>query len=120
MKITIETIPHGEQRYPTCGDWVWESNGDLTIKVSAMGDWRYEAAVGIHEAVEALLCKQDGVSQAAVDQFDIGYDGGDGEPGNDPEAPYHEQHCAATEVEKMLIEGLGLSWDVYDAAVEAL
>ena len=118
MKITIETIPHGDQRYPTAGDWMFD-NDHLVIRVSDLGDWRYSMAVGLHEAVEALLCKQDGISQTAVDQFDRGYEG-EGEPGDDPEAPYHRQHCAATEVEKTLVAALGVPWDVYDAAVEAL
>ena len=33
MKIVIETIPHGQQRYPTAGDWVFEATG-LKIWVS--------------------------------------------------------------------------------------
>ncbi len=129
MKITIETIPHGEQRYPTVGDWQWITPTELLIRVSEMGNPVYEAAVGIHEAVEALLCQQDGVTQAAVDRFDMAYErdrppfgipGDDGEPGDDPAAPYHRQHCFATAVERMLIAALGVPWAEYDAAVEAL
>ena len=126
MKIVIETVPHSEQRHPMIvGDWVWESNGDLTIKVSDMGNWQYEVAVGLHEAVEALLCKQNGVSQTAVDQFDLDYErdrllGFDDEPGDDPTAPYHREHCFATAVERMLIAALGVSWADYDQAVESL
>ena len=119
MKITIETIPHSEQRYPTCGDWVWGPNDELTIRVSELGDWRKEAAIGIHEAVEALLCKNDGVSQTAVDQFDLDF-AGDGEPGDDRRAPYYEQHGEATEHERMLIQALGVPWVELCAAVEAL
>ncbi len=119
MKITIETIPHGDQRYPTCGDWTWVSPTELNIRVSDMGNWRYEAAVGIHEAVEALLCRDVGIGTREVDAFDMEYTGG-GEPGDDPAAPYARQHCFATAVERMLIAAFCLSWSEYDAAVEAL
>ena len=119
MRITIETIRHEYQRYSTCGDWLWPNEHNLLIRVSEMGNWRYEMAVAIHEVVEALLCKEGNVSEAAVDAFDMAYDG-DGEPGDDPTAPYHRQHCFATAVERMLIAALGVPWAEYDAAVEDL
>ncbi len=74
MKITIETIPHDQQRYPTVGDWQWTGPDELVVRVSEMGDWRYNAAVAVHELVEVLLCKQDGVTEAAVDAFDTAYE----------------------------------------------
>ncbi len=119
MRITIETIRHEDQRYPTCGDWLWPNEHNLLIRVSEMGDWRKEAAVAVHELVEALLCKEDGVSEAAVDAFDADYGGG-GEPGDDPIAPYHRQHCFATALEMLLIGALGVPWADHEAAVEKL
>jgi hypothetical protein len=94
-----------------------------------MGDWRKEAAVAVHELVEAILCRNDGVSEAAVDAFDIEYErdrppfgtpGDFGEAGDSPHAPYHRQHCFATAVERMLIAALGVPWAEYEKAVEAL
>ena len=123
MKITIETVPHDQQRYPTVGDWFFPDPDNepdhMVIRVSEMGDWRYEAAVAVHELVEALLSKDAGYRQEAVDAFDLAYKGDD-EPGDDPKAPYHRQHCFATAVERMLIAALGVPWAEYDAAVEAL
>lgn len=121
MKITIETIPHDQQRYPTAGDWQCLPNGDVLISVSEVGDRRYEMAIGVHELIEFLLCREADpeITQAQVDAFDMAYDG-DGEPGDDPAAPYHRQHCFATAVERMLIAALGVPWAEYDAAVEAL
>ncbi len=119
MKITIETIPHGRQRYPTAGDWRIDAEGNISILVSDLGDWRYNAAVGIHEAVEAILCRRAGVEGCEVDRFDLGFRG-NGEPGDDRDAPYATQHCFATAVERMLIAAMGLSWADYDKAVEAL
>jgi len=120
MKITIETIPHRLQRIPgQVGDWTFDGEGNISVRVSDMGDWRYIAAVAVHELVEALLCRRDDVSQEEVDRFDLGYRG-DGEAGDDRSAPYARQHCFATAVERMLIAAMGLSWSDYAAAVEAL
>lgn len=127
MRITIEVIRHEDQRYPTSGDWLWPNEHNLLIRVSEMGDWRKEAAVAVHELVEALLCKNDGVTDAEVDAFDKAWAGHEWvsagdliEPGDDPKAPYHRQHCFATAVERLLIAALGVPWGEYDAAVEAL
>jgi hypothetical protein len=124
MRITIETIPHASQRYPTVGDWMFIEPNELRIRVSEMGDWRKEAAVAVHELVEAILCRNDGVSEAAVDAFDRSFDpepdAFNQEPGDDPGAPYHRQHCFATAVERMLIAALGVSWVEHEAKVEAL
>lgn len=124
MKITIETIPHTEQRYPTVGDWQWQGD-DLLIRVSDLGNWRYNAAVAVHELVEVLLCKSDGVTQAEVDAFDEAFEaarpeGDESEPGDAPACPYAQQHCFATAVERMLIAALGVSWDGYAGTVESL
>ena len=68
----------------------------------------------MHEAIEAYLCKQAGVSQAAVDRFDQAYErrrkpGDESEPGNDPKAPYDFAHVFATKVERMLAGQLGIN-----------
>ena len=76
----------------------------------------------MHEAIEAYLCKQAGISQVAVDRFDQAYErrrkpGDDSEPGDDPKAPYHFAHVFATKVEHMLADQLGVSWSAYDREV---
>ena len=130
MKITIETIPHSEQRIPgQVGDWQWVTPAELRIRVSTMTEMTHCMAVAAHEMVEAMLCWKDDVSEADVDAFDLAYErdrlplgvpGDFGEPGDSPHAPYHRQHCFATAVERMLIAALGVPWAEYDAAVEAL
>jgi hypothetical protein len=73
MKVIIETIPHQDQRYNTVGDWRW--HGDiLMISVSQLGNWKYEAAIAYHELREALHCKHLGISQEAVDAFDLEFE----------------------------------------------
>jgi hypothetical protein len=136
MKILIETIPHSEQRYPTVGDWFWKSSrtkdfddkgkgpdwhekDTLVIRVSAMSDWRYEVLVGLHEAIEALLCKHAGVSEAIVDAFDLNFKG-EGEPGDDIGAPYHRQHEMATYVEQFLASGLDVDWPAHELEIDSL
>lgn len=137
MKILIETIPHSAQRYPTAGDWYWKSSrikdfeakgsstsawsvkDTLVIRVSAMSDWRHEALVGLHEAIEALLCKHAGVSEAIVDAFDLNFKG-EGEPGDDTGAPYHNQHEFATWVEQEMATKLDVDWPKYDEEVTNL
>jgi hypothetical protein len=128
MKIIIETIPHEEQRYPTVGDWFFDHprpDKILTIRVSRMGDWRYEVLVAVHELVEVLLCLHKGVSQKSVDKFDMKYEaarkrGDESEPGDDPRAPYKDQHCIATAVERLLAPMLGVSWKKYEQKINSL
>src|SRR5215467_14962981 len=56
--ITIEAAPPAaKMRYPTVGDWQFKPDGSLHITVARMSDRRYEFLVGLHELVEALLCK---------------------------------------------------------------
>lgn len=132
MKILIETIPHDQQRYPTAGDWeflqppfVKEGDVGISIKISELGDWRMEACVAIHEAIEVLMCKQNGVTQQAVDDFDMTYEkarkeGDESEPGDDAKAPYYKEHQIATGVERILAVELGLDWNSYENKIQSL
>src|SRR5215475_7195724 len=127
MKTIIETIDHKDQRYPTVGDWYFDEHGNLVIRVSKMSDPRYEMLVAVHELVEVLQCQRDGVSQESVDQFDKAFEekrakgelkDENAEPGDEPDAPYHEQHCLATSVERLLAYSLGVNWSQYADEVE--
>lgn len=126
MRIVIETIDHKDQRYPTTGDWRFLGGPDtLLVRVSNMGDWRYEALVGIHEAIEAVLCRQAGIDQDKVDLFDVAYEVARpaddiSEPGDHPDAPYYKQHQLATGVERILAAELEVNWASYEAANLAL
>ena len=125
MKITIETIPHDQHRYPTVGDWYFNDNGDLTIKVSQLSDWRRECLVAVHELVEVLICKQDGVSQESVDKFDKDFEAhrhpdNEDEPGDEPTAPYVKEHCIATGIERLLAANLGVNWKEYEQELNDL
>lgn len=114
----IVTGPAEEMRYPTAGDWLSDDPRSQTIVVVAMADWRHEFLIALHELVEAALCNQRGIKEADVTAFDKAF-AGDGEPGDDPRAPYCREHKIATAVERMMAFELGVDWDEYDAAVEA-
>lgn len=128
MNITIKTIPHPEQRYPTVGDWWFDAEGNLEIRVSRLGDWRFESLVAFHELAEVLICKACGIPQAAVDEFDqrfeadraAGKRGPDEEPGDHPDAPYHAAHALAEGLERALAFALFVKWSEYDALVGSL
>lgn len=129
MRIIIDTIPHKDQRYDTVGDWVFSKKGDLVITVSQMKDWRHEVLVAFHELVEAFLCKYNGIDEARVSAFDRAYEElrkkypvilGTSEPGDIVTAPYHEQHIAATALEKEFARFLEVIWSKYEKAVNDL
>jgi len=125
MKIIIETIPHETHRYETCGDWYYDTDGTLHIKVSNLSDWRREMLVAVHELVEVLTCKNDGVSQEVVDKFDKEFEANrhpdnEDEPGDDPSAPYVKQHCLATGIERILAQQWGVVWSEYADEIESL
>lgn len=125
MRVIIETIAHKDQRYPTVGDWFYDDDGTLRIKVSQLSDWRREMLIAVHELVEVLCCKHEGISQESVDQFDKAYeetrhpDNFD-EPGDDPGAPYVKQHCIATGVERILAAELKVNWKQYEEELDEL
>lgn len=107
----------------TGADWFWDEQGNLQVRVSRLNDWRKEFSLAIHEAVEAALCKHNGVSQEAVDVFDREYEKihwTDLDAGDDPDAPYRREHCFASACERMLIAEFGVSWKEYDDDLEAV
>jgi len=130
MKIVIETIPHAQQRYATPGDWTSEidqdGNWNARITVSelptkiALFPEKFAFLVAIHELIEVALCREAGVSTEAVDEFDLHYAGSRDEPGDDDDAPYYAQHQFACGIERQLAAALGVDWDEYSEAVDAL
>jgi hypothetical protein len=78
----------------------------------------------MHEVIEAQLVIHAGVSPDAVDKFDMAYEakrkrGDDGEPGDDPRAPYHQEHVFAEKIERLLATELGVDWSAYDKEVSS-
>lgn len=125
MKIVIETVPHKSQRYDTVGDWFRDLEGTLHIKVSEeIGD-KAASLVALHELIEVLLCEDRGVTQIAVDKFDVEFEderepGNNDEPGDDPNAPYYKEHFFATSIERLMAAELNVDWKLYDDAINEL
>lgn len=125
MLISIAIIKHDQQRYETCGDWRWDTRGNLLITVSDLGNWRHNILVAFHEFAEVMLCRHRNISQQDVDQFDIAYEearqeGDTSEPGDSPLAPYNKEHKFATIVERLLAEELEVNWEEYEAKINSL
>lgn len=121
MRVVIDTIPHAAQRYDTIGDYSPDSMGGLHIKVSDLGNPDYEFLVAIHELAEAWLCRKRGISDDEITGFDVAFEsarlsGDTSEPGDDPSAPYENEHCIATAVERLMCAALGIKWADYEAA----
>jgi hypothetical protein len=118
-KIIIETIPDKEQRYNTVGDYYFDKDGNRLIMVSDFSNWKYELLIAVHELIEVSLCKDRGVTDAAIDEFDFAFEEArlinktTTEPGNEPDAPYFMEHQFASKVEKMLAEQLNVNWQDY-------
>lgn len=125
LQIDVKTIPHSQQRYETVGDWFYGSDGTWRFRISNLGDWRMELAVAVHEIVECALCRYAGIPTVEIDNFDKDFEacrveGNTDEPGDDPKALYHVQHCIATGVERIVIALLGVSWKEYDDKINSL
>lgn len=121
MRILIETVPHSAQRYDSVGDYFDAADGTMHIKVSDMGNDDYTFLVAIHELAEAWLCKKRGITDEMITGFDMAFedarkDGDVSEPGDDPSAPYQNEHNFATSIERMMCAALGIKWADYESA----
>lgn len=128
MKISIETIPNDCHRYKTCGDYWYDENGVLQIRVSDMGNELYETLIAVHELIEERITKQRGITEQEITDFDLMYEEERSmglhedweEPGFDERAPYLDAHTYATSVEMNLCNKLGVDWNHYSNKVNSL
>src|SRR5271166_5621843 len=127
--ILIYFIPHAEQRYDTCGDYMFVSCGyedpkwaNLVIGVSKLKDRREMLLVAIHELIEWALCDTKGITNEEIDEFDLNYAPTPRavEPGDCLEAPYYKEHQIATGIERILAAEMGVDWLAYERHIEEL
>jgi hypothetical protein len=126
VNYIISQVPHRTQRYETVGDWI--PGNPVRIKVSGMKDERYVFLVALHEMIEYELCRMNGITDREVVEFDTNFEqerrarlhSFEAEPGDDPRAPYRDEHGFATAVERMVAQKMGVSWPDYERAVLAL
>jgi len=122
----VTTVPHRRQRYQTVGDWI--PGRPVEIRVSRMKDERYVFLVALHELVEYELCRMKGTADEDVVKFDryfeaeraVGLHSPRAEPGDDPRAPYGDEHRFATMVERMVAAKLAVKWSDYEDTVVGL
>lgn len=128
MNINIKVIPHFEQRYETPGDYWIDKKDVVQVRISELGNWRYEMLIAVHELVELLICKYQDISIAQIDKFDKEFEEDrkkgmykvEDEPGDHINAPYRVAHFIATTVERFLASFLGVDWNDYAYACECL
>lgn len=123
MKIVIETILHKEQAYETVGNYVFDKKRDTYfITVSKSGNKIYDFAVMIHELWELALVLIRNIPINEIDEFDMTYiaNGGKGEPGDEVDAPYRDEHCSATGIERLFIAENKIAWKDYDDTLNKL
>lgn len=114
-------------RNEQAGDWRFEKNGDLAVASIPLGDWRMELLIQIHELVEAALCKHRNISDEDVTAFDAlfeeerarGLHADEDEDGDDPRAPYRQEHQTATLVEMIVARELDVKWSEYEQRIYA-
>jgi len=117
LNIDIKTIPESEHRYCTLGDY-WDDDKGTHIRVKRLESEDSEFLVALHELVEQYLLKKFGIKEPDVMAFDIMFekeraDGKwdqDAEPGDDPRAPYRNQHFMAEVIERMMSVFIGVDW----------
>lgn len=126
VNYVISQIPHKKQRYDTVGDWI--PGSPVRIRVSRMKDERYVFLVALHELIEYELCRMNGIADNEVVKFDVNFEREraehlhsiEAEPGNDPRAPYRDEHAFATMIERMVAQKMGVSWSDYEKALLSL
>jgi len=126
LNISIQSIPHYQQRYDTCGDYFDASEGEgVVINVSELPSRREMLLVAIHELIEMALCEAEGVGFEEIDEFDREHEaslpkGDETEPGDRSDAPYYKQHQIASGIERILAAEMGVDWLTYSRHVEEL
>ena len=122
--IQVHIIKHEDQRYPTVGDWVFGEDTpakmhNLLVSVSQTGNQDYNDLVAVHEIIEAILCKANGVLDEVVTNWDRDHiDHPD--PGSIPGCPYYREHLVATVIEKIVASELQIDWYEYEETLEKL
>lgn len=124
-RIIIEVIPHAKQLYETCGNYYFDTEGDLRICVSEMSDNRYEMLIAVHELTEVLQTEFLGIPEPDIAKFDIEFErkrlpGNLDEPGDDPDAPYKNSHCFSTGFERIMAALLNVDYKSYEKACNEL
>jgi hypothetical protein len=118
LNIEIRTIKQSEHRYETLGDYWDDADGKTNIRVMSLKSEDSEFLVALHELVEQYICKKRGIKEIDIQNFDIAFEKerAEGkwdeyaEPGDDPRAPYRQEHFFAEIIERSVASFLGVNW----------
>jgi hypothetical protein len=116
-RIVIDFVPQTEQRYATVGDY-GEKDDVIWFKITRLSGLRSIYAL-IHEIWEKFRKDRDGVSDEAVDAFDMSHPELD-DPGLSREALYHKQHMESDVLERACCVMAGDDWVDYEAEINRL
>jgi hypothetical protein len=124
-KLIFEVIDHGDQRYNSLGDYFFDSDGVLRIYVSKMPNYKMQLLILVHELIEVLLTEEHNIPESLITKFDVGYEearqlGDLSEPGDCSMAPYKNEHCFATGIERLMCSMLNVDWLEYEAACNSM
>lgn len=122
MRIVLEFVRHDQQRRGEIGDWFFDAAGNLTVRVTDLGDWRYNFLFARHEMDEAMLCMSHGITTEMVDDDDDNKspeDNADSFSGY-PNCCYQAQHNDALAAEWVMSRLLDVDWKAYAAAVKCV
>lgn len=125
MEIHIKTIPHDHQRYETCGDYYYDQDSILQVRISDMGNDFYATMVAVHEIIEEAITKKNGITEQQIMDFDLAFEAArkiglkteTEEPGFSNDSPYRAAHAFATGVELGMCALTDTSWADYDNCV---
>jgi len=73
-EVVIKTIPNNSQRYETIGDWWYDKDGTLQIRISEFDEPRYSMAVALHELFEAFAATNNKHTEEEVTKFDLWFE----------------------------------------------
>lgn len=121
LLFVLSTTDIKKMRYKSADDWfdpdVTKDDVTFATLTADHGKDDYNFLVLMHALVEQYLCYKHGIKDKEVTKFDMDNPDLD-DPGNDPKAPYHNEHLIANDIEAMLSAALDVKWVDYEAAIE--
>lgn len=97
------------------GDWFETYYAHHVITVHHKLKHKEQLLVAVHELIESILCKDRGITDEVVSEWDRL-----GGNGDQKKAPYYKEHKFATKLEKMLAKELNVDWDKYEKHIDKI
>jgi hypothetical protein len=111
-RIVIEIIPLEDMYMGYYGDYFYDKDGTLQMRIADYPNEIQNIGTILHELLEVWKLKVKGVSVRAVEKFDDEHSLHD-DPGCLAEAPYHIEHMESIKHERLLCKSMGFDWHTY-------